>query len=110
MDFFSLYFDKSVIAKIVKHTNEYGSYTIHNKPTYAEKHGEWKDTPEEEIKTLIALLIYQGLVKVSSFKSYWSTKSLYHELWPRIMMSRNRFSALMSMIHIVDPATESLQI
>ncbi|XP_066926570.1 piggyBac transposable element-derived protein 4-like [Clytia hemisphaerica] len=106
-DFFSLFFDKNIISKIVRHTNEYGHMTIHGKSTYAGKDGEWVETSKEEIKTLIALLVYQGLVKVSTLKSYWSTKSLYHGLWARIMMGRDRFNALMSIIHIVDPATEN---
>ena len=107
LDFFSLFFDDQVISKIVKHTNEYGYQTIHNKSTYAEDNGGWVETSSEEIRKLIALLLYQGLVRVSSFKSYWSTKSLYHGLWAREIMSRNRYNALMSMIHIVDPSTEN---
>ena len=66
----------------------------------------WVETTPAEIRNLIALLIYQGLVWVSSFKRYWSTKSLYHGLWARTVMSRNRYSDLMSMTHIVDPAKE----
>jgi len=107
LDFFSLFFDDQVISKIVKHTNEYGYQTIHNKSTYANDNGGWVETSSQEIRKLIALLLYQGLVRVSSFKSYWSTKSLYHGLWARDFMSRNRYSALMSMIHIVDPSTEN---
>ena len=55
---------------------------------------------------IIALLIYFGLVRVSCFDKYWSTKTLYHGLWARPVMSRDRFKALMGMLHIVDPLTE----
>ena len=106
LDFFSLFFDQQLIEKIVSHTNEYAHITIMNKSTYADKHGAWVETTPAEIRNLIAILIYQGLVRVSSFKNYWSTKSLYHGLWARTMMSRNRYSALISMIHVVDPAKE----
>lgn len=100
LDFFSLFFGEQVISKIAKHTNEYDHKTIYNKSTNSKESGEWKETSPEEIRRLIALLLYQGFVRVSSFKSYWSTKSLYHGLWAREIMSRNRYSALMSMIHI----------
>lgn len=51
-------------------------------------------------------MLYQGLVKVSTNSRYWSTKSLYHGLWTRRFMSRNRFQALLGMLHVVDPLQE----
>ena len=55
---------------------------------------------------LFGMLIYFGLVNVSCTSKYWSTKSLYHGLWARSVMSRDRFKSLMAMLHVVDPATE----
>ena len=64
-------------------------------------------TPDE-IKRLIALLIYFGLVKVvGSVEKYWSKKTLYHGLWSRAIMSRERFKAIMALLYVVDPATEA---
>ena len=81
-----------------------------NKSTYADKDGTWVETSPAELRNLIAILIYQGLAQVSNIRRYWSIKSLYHGLWARTVMSRNRYSALiirlMSMIHIADPAKE----
>ena len=97
-----MFFDEIVINKIMKHKNEYGHLTIHNKSTYANSSaGAWVETNSEETRKLIALLSYQGLVPVTGFKEYWSTKSLYHGLWTRDIMSRNRYSALMFMKHAV---------
>ena len=36
-----------------------------------------------------------------------STKSLYHDLWTRKMLTRDRFKAIMAMLHIVDFSKES---
>ena len=36
-----------------------------------------------------------------------STKSLYHGLWTRNMLTRDRFKAIMAMLHIVDFSKES---
>ena len=58
------------------------------------------------MEKLIALLLYFGLVDVASFQRYWSTMTLYHGLWARSIMSRNRFKAIMGMLHVVDPFTE----
>lgn len=55
---------------------------------------------------VIALSIYFGLVKVSSFDCYWSTKTLYHGLWARKIMSRDGFKAVMAMLQVADPITE----
>ena len=66
-----------------------------------------KKTTPDQIKKLIALFLYQGLVKVSAYERYWSTTSLYHGLWPRRFMTRDRFKALFGMLHIVDPTNEN---
>ncbi|XP_015774860.1 PREDICTED: piggyBac transposable element-derived protein 3-like [Acropora digitifera] len=76
--------------------------------TYAQADGSWKDVIPDEIHRLIALLIYFGLVKVGmSVDRYWSTKSLYHGLWARSIMSRTRFLGLMALLHVVDAAAET---
>jgi len=92
IDFFNLFFDDDVIDKITKHTNEYAQMTIVNKSSYGDKDGAWIETTASEIRALIALMIYQGLVRVSCLKNYWSTRSLYHGLWARSMLSRNLVS------------------
>ena len=106
IDFFNLFFTNDLIESIPKHTNTYAYSHILNKPAYALKDGSWKETTPSEIKQLIALLIYQGIVHVPTFHRYWNTKSLFHGLWAREFMSRDRFKQLMSMLHIVDPGNE----
>lgn len=76
--------------------------TLVKKKSYANKEGAWSETNPKEIMNFIALLIYQGSVKVSSHAPYWSTKSLYHGLWAGKFMSRNRYAALLGMLHGVD--------
>jgi hypothetical protein len=106
IDFFKLFFTDALILQICCHTNSYAWQTIENKPYYGDKHGAWKETTPAEIAKLIALILYFGLVQVSSFHRYWSTKTLYHGLWARGIMSRDRFKALMGMLHVVDPGAE----
>ena len=109
VDFFHLFFTAEMVNSIVVHTNSYayvkiadGTYT-----SYTQSDGSWKDTTPDEINRLMALLIYFGLVKVcGDVSKYWSTKTLFHGLWARAIMSRLRFLALMAVLHVVDPVAE----
>ena len=104
--FFRLFFTAELVRTICTHTNSYGWGTIESKPYYGVKDGAWVETSPEEIEKLIALILYCGLVNVSSFHRYWSTKTLYHGLWARSIMSRDQFKALMAILHVVDPDEE----
>ena len=92
-EFFHLLFTFEMIVEIVNHTNSYAYEHIMegSHRSYAQKDGSWKEVTSDEIKRLNALLMYFGLVKVgASVDRYWSTKSLYHGLWARAIMGRNR--------------------
>ena len=97
-----------MINSIVSHTNSYayihvaaGTHT-----TYTTPDGSWEPTTPAEIRRLIAILIYFGLVSVSnSVGKYWSTKTLYHGLWAHAILSRDRYKSLMALLHVVDPTT-----
>ena len=110
VEFFHIFFTVEMITNIVNHTNSYACEHIMEGThrTYAQPDGSWKEVTSDEIKRLIALLIYFGLVRVStSVDRYWSVKSLYHGLWARSILSRGRCRALMAMLHVVDPAAET---
>ena len=110
VEFFHLFFTLEMINQIVDHTNSYAFERIieQSHRCHAQKDGSWQKVTSDEIKKLIALLIYFGLVRVgSSVDRYWSIKSLYHGLWARAIMGRTRYKALMAMLHVVDPATET---
>lgn len=107
IDFFMLFFTMELFNDICRHTNTYGWIHVGSKSYYGDKDGAWIETCPEELQKFIALLLYFGLVRVSSFSRYWSTKTLYHGLWARSIMSRDRFKALLAMLHVVDPCNEN---
>ena len=110
VEFFYLFFTVEMIKQIVDHTNSYAYEHIMegSHQSYAQKDGSWKEVTSDEIKRLIALLIYFGLVRVgASVDRYWSIKSLNHGLWARAIMGRNRYRVLMATLQVVDPATET---
>ena len=90
-----------------KHANSYAWSVIDKRQYYADKEGAMKETTPDEIKKLIALFLYHGLIKASTYERYWSTASLYHGLWARKFMARDKFKALTGVLHIVDSATEN---
>ena len=110
VDFFNLFFTVEMIDSICRNTNDYANQHIFEgtHKSYAKTDGSWEDVTQDEIRKLIGLLIYFGLVKVvGSVEKYWSKKSLYNGLWTRAIMPRIRFKALIALLHVVDPATET---
>ena len=98
-----------MINNIDDHINSHANEHIYSgsHQSYTRPDGSWQDTTADEIKQLIALLIYFGLVKVmGDVDKYWSIKTLYHGLWARALMSRTRSKALKALLRVVDPATE----
>lgn len=79
-----------------KHFNEHIITGSHR--SYTKSDGSWKVTTPDEIDKLIVLLIYFGLV---------STKCLQYGILARSIMPRTWLRALMALLHVVDPATET---
>ena len=100
LEFFLLFLTPEIISDIATHSNKYLQTKLADR--------RYSRTSPEEIEKLIALLIYFSLVRVDSdVERYWSTKSLYHGLWARKMLSRDRFKAIMAFLHVVDPDAET---
>ena len=110
-DFFRLFITPQMVRAVVTHTNTYALVKVGTRgysKGYVDKEGFWKKTSDAEILKFIALLIYFGLVKVGGTKDrYWSTKTLYHGLWARRILSRDRYKALGAFLHVVDPCNET---
>ena len=103
IDFYKLFFTIDVDNCIVCHTNPYAWKIIINKKSYANRQGTWIETNNKGVMNFIVLLIYQRLVKANTFTRYWSRKSLYHGLWSRKFMSRDRIKSMLTVLHAVDP-------
>ena len=109
VDFFNLFFTAQLLNSIAYHTNSnaYAQIMEGSNQSYTQPDGSWKEVTADEIKRMIAVLIYFGLVKVGhSVDWYWSTATLFHGLWARACMDRNRLKALMAMLCVVDPGNE----
>jgi len=106
-DFFSLFFTDDIVDSIVQFTNSFADAHIAGKQSYATAEGHWRRTTAGEIRNLIALLIYMGVVRYPHIEHYWSTTPLLHGSWARaIIPTRTRFQALLSFLHVVDHTAE----
>nr|XP_055061727.1 piggyBac transposable element-derived protein 4-like [Misgurnus anguillicaudatus]XP_055061728.1 piggyBac transposable element-derived protein 4-like [Misgurnus anguillicaudatus] len=94
MQFFKLFFSKSVLQGIVGHTNVYGTKC-------KDKTGKrWLYISHQDFKSFIAVVIYMGLFKCSSLKDYWS-ESLYSSLpFPAQVMSYRDFLMISNALHL----------
>ena len=93
-----------IISKIVDFSNEYASIHILHKQYYAAEDGSWREIVADEIRILIGLLLYMGLVPVKNYEKYWSRSSLFHVLWARAYFnSRDYFKAILTFLHVDDP-------
>ena len=90
VEFFYLFFTAEMINNICNHTNSYAYERIFEGSfqSYTQADGSWPEVTADEIKRLIALLIYFGLVKVGHVDKYLSRKTLYHGLWARAILCR----------------------
>lgn len=79
-----------MLENIVEHTNQYS----------IQKHGKCIDTSVKEIEQVLGLYLRMGLVQMSGVRQYWENEVRYGPVAD--IMSRNRFSQLLSLIHFVD--------
>jgi len=100
LDLFFLIINDAVIDHIVCETNRYAHQKISSSPPKKYRRlNKWIDTDADEIKRFLGLVLWMGLVRISSLDSYWASGGIYKQVIPRLVMSRNRFQLLLSMIH-----------
>ena len=113
-DFFEALFDENMWEQIVQNTNEYAAkkrrslgedaflsmhhenYTKHKRTNY------WKPVTVAELKIFIAHLIIMGILRKSEMEKYWSKSGVAQTPFFGKWMSRNRFTAILSNLHLVD--------
>lgn len=90
LSFFQLFIPDSMIDSIVEATNQYGK----NKFKEA-----WVDTDRNEIKKILAVIIYMGINKSPTLQSYWS-EDVRSPFVTKLFPSRDRFLRLYRCLYI----------
>ena len=62
----------------------------------------FQKTNEQEIKHFLAINLMMGIKKLPSYKDYWSSDPALRDVYISSIMSRNRFSWLLSNVHLND--------
>ena len=65
-------------------------------------HCRWKPVTIAELQALLSLSLYMGVVKKPSLAHYWSRSLPYKEYFAPSVMSRDRYAAILAMLHFND--------
>ncbi|XP_029841450.2 piggyBac transposable element-derived protein 2 [Ixodes scapularis] len=88
--YFKMFCDDSVFENFAAQTNLYS----------VQKTGSCVKTTAKEMEQFVGIHVILGVVKVPSYKMYWSETTRYSTIAD--VMPRNRFSKLRSQFHIAD--------
>lgn len=87
---FRKFFTKSMLKKLVEQTNLYST----------QRSGASVNTNESELEQYIGMYFQMGLVQMPNVRCYWENGSRYPPVSDT--MSRNRFTKLMTCLHVVN--------
>lgn len=90
VNYFYDMFDEDLIRLIVENTNFYSQ----------QKRGESINTNSKEITDFLGMIMLMSLVKMPSYRDYWSTNFRYEQI--ASIMPRNRFELLKENLHFVN--------
>lgn len=99
-----------MIRHLKEQTNKYAGDMKREHPDKLSAEGNnilksWKTATLKDIKGVILILIHMGVVKKSCINDYWSTELFHSTPFVSSIMSRDRFKALLSMLHFSDNST-----
>ncbi|XP_060784757.1 piggyBac transposable element-derived protein 4-like [Neoarius graeffei] len=101
LNIFQLYFSHNVLKTLCTNTNK----------NAARKYAEglkikrpWTDVTPDEMLNYFSLILYLGLVKVSSARDLWKRDDLYRFPFPASIMPGDRYEAITAFLHMSDPA------
>ena len=66
---------------------------------------KWQPVTAEELKLFFSLIVAMGLVQKSDLDAYWATDDVISTPHFNKKMSRDRFLAILSNLHLVDNMT-----
>lgn len=95
LEVFLQIFPKKLIEHISYHTNLYAAQRTGASTNF-------QHTNVEEIRLFLAINLMMGIKKMPSYKDYWSSNSALRDTYISSVMARNRFSWLLSNIHLND--------
>ncbi|XP_056095296.1 piggyBac transposable element-derived protein 4-like isoform X2 [Rhinichthys klamathensis goyatoka] len=101
LQYFELFFSKSVMRTILANSNAYGAmrHDGTKKP--------WQDISVRDFKSFLALVIYMGLLKCFQLTDYWRKSHMYSLPYPAQIMSSRKFMSISKALHLSDPKLDA---
>ncbi|KAM3961999.1 piggyBac transposable element-derived protein 4-like [Aphomia sociella] len=104
-ELFKFVWDQTIMREIVEQTNLYARQKISRKITVdggdCSILSSWEDTTIDELYRLFSVIIYMSHCERGVVGEYWTTGILGMPEFRKIM-SRNRFTLLMGMVHFIN--------
>lgn len=108
LDFFRLVFTNDILKIIKRETNRYARSEIEHIGDAAKPnsiYSLWKPVSLTDIRGVLTILVHMAIVDKPTLAMYWSTSESIHCKFPGGILSRDRFSAILSFLHLIDNGT-----
>lgn len=99
LDFFDIVFPPELYVLLADETNRYARQSQVKKDKVDKT---WKPTSAVEIRAFLGMHVYMSIVKLPSYKMYWSTDSYYGDFKIKNIMTRTRFEKILEYFHAND--------
>ncbi|XP_061591014.1 piggyBac transposable element-derived protein 4 [Cololabis saira] len=101
LQLFQMFFTDSILQTITQNTNEFGS-THHSTPSTP-----WIDVTVQDMLSFMSLIVFMGVVKCSALTDYWRGSELYNFLFPREVMTGEKFLRIFESLHLSNLADDA---
>ena len=98
LNIFLLFFTVDLLAKICDLTNIHAWEVILFDPTFASEDGSWDEITVKEMHAFIAIVLIMRRHQDVGFGSFWRELSEKSGHWPRAIMKRSRFFAILQLL------------
>ena len=100
LDMFQLFFDDSVVERLVRCTNEYAELKKDEKK-YMYRRFKLETLTVQEMRRFLGILILLGINKVRNIRQVWNPRNAQVMSTLFRLMTRHRFEAIASFLHVV---------
>lgn len=97
-EIFSHFFDAAVFRLVCENTNKNAAKNLEKGRKFI-----WTKISPDEMKRFIGLLLYMSVLDLPKMTDFWCQHTIFHVAFPATVMTRDRFMAILSSLHISDP-------
>ena len=97
-EIFSHFVDAAVFKLLCENTNKNAAKNLEKGKKFI-----WTEITPDEMKKFIGMLLYMAVLKLPKISDFWRQQTIFHVSFPATAMSRDRFMAILSNLHLSDP-------